>query len=48
VLSRINVAEISLNETRQKTTPTEQEKLKIFQEMYVKPANGHLDMTNTY
>ena len=38
-LSRIHVAE---------TTPTEQEKLKIFQEMHMKPAGGHLGMNKTY
>ena len=38
-LSRIHVAE---------TTPTEQEKLKIFQEMHMKQAGGHLGMNKTY
>jgi hypothetical protein len=38
-LSKIHVAE---------TTPTEQEKLKIFQEMHMKPAGGHLGMNETY
>jgi hypothetical protein len=38
-LSRIHVAE---------TPPTEQEKLKIFQEMHMKPAGGHLDINKTY
>ena len=48
MLSRIYAAEISLTETHQKTTPTEKEELKIFQEMHMKPASGHLDMNNTY
>jgi len=39
VLSRIHVAE---------TVPTEQEKLKIFQEMHMKPAGGHLGINKTY
>jgi hypothetical protein len=38
-LSRIYVAE---------TTPTEQEKLKIFQEIHMKPAGGHLGINKTY
>jgi len=37
-LSRIHVTE---------AIPTEQEKLKIFQEMHMKPT-GHLDMNKTY
>jgi len=38
-LSRIHIAE---------TIPTEQEKLKIFHEMHMKPAGGHLGMNKTY
>ena len=38
-LSRIHGAE---------TIPTEQEKLKIFQEMHMKPARGHLGTNKTY
>ena len=38
-LSRIHVAE---------TTPTEHEKLKIFQYMHMKAAGGHLGMNKTY
>ena len=38
-LSRIDVAE---------TINTEQEKLKIFQEMHLKPARGYLGMNKTY
>jgi hypothetical protein len=38
-LSRIHVAE---------TTPSEQEELKIFHEMHMKPMGGHLGMNKTY
>ena len=38
-LSRIYVAE---------TISTKQEKLKIFREMHLKPAGGHLGMNKTY
>ena len=38
-LSRIHVEE---------TLPTEQEKLKIFQEMHMNPAGGNLGMNKTY
>jgi len=38
-LSRIHVTE---------AIPTEQEKLKIFQEMHMNPAGGHLGMNKTY
>jgi hypothetical protein len=47
-LSRIHVAEIPLDNKEQKLEITQEEKLKIFQEMHEKPTGGHLGMNRTY
>jgi hypothetical protein len=47
-LSRIHVAETPPNSKEQKLEITQEEKLKIFQEMHEKPTGGHLGMNRTY
>jgi transposase InsO family protein len=46
--SNINADALSRIDVAEETTPTEKEKLKIFQEMHMKPTGGHLGMNKTY